>query len=64
MAETSTAHAAYARESRVNEGRNNIQVRRFQISDILITDLLRTMLAGSAFLAPKRGTRDVPFPQF
>jgi hypothetical protein len=63
MAGTSTVHAAYARESRVDVGGNDVQVSRFHMI-ILITDLLRTMLAGSAFLAPNRGTRDIPFSQF
>jgi hypothetical protein len=31
---------------------------------MLITNLLRTMLAGSASLAPKRATRDIPFSRF
>jgi len=30
---------------------------------ILIPDLLWAMLAGSAFLAPKQGTRDIPVSQ-
>ena len=44
MAGTSTAHAAYARESSGNEDDNDIQVRRFRIMKILIADVLQDQL--------------------
>ena len=44
MAGTSTAHAAYARESSVNGDDNYTQVRRFQIIKIPITDVLQDQL--------------------